>query len=189
MKRKTPKAVSDKLISALAGEAPEVSEESETPTPEVTPVEPTPEASDKSPVAEPTPVVSTETTGLVAHLKEELQNSRTENTKLITENAKLQIQLDSAKTELIAAQTLAEGCSEAIRQMTQRLSIGLGKAIAGLENLSGENLLSQWSKVKTEFDTRFVSNGRASSEASETGVTQPEATTQQRRAIKATSLR
>lgn len=194
MKRKTPKALSDNLISALAGKAPE-SAATDIAPPVAEPVDPTPNTQADSEPQQPKtpepapPAPKAEDSSLVTHLKEELQASRTENSKNVAEVAKLQMQLESANSQLTTVTTLAESCYAAIRQMTERLSIGLGSRVAGLENLTGDNLLAQWNKVKGEFDARYVSGGKASSEARETADSGAENSAKSRRAVKATALR
>lgn len=198
MKKKSVKAVSDSLTRALAGKPPEEIAEPKAADqpPAVEPkAEPEPKAEEPSkpdvaPKAEVTPKaeVAPETNALVEHLKNELKDVRKENSEIAAKLSLAQADVTKVTAEFTSLKIFAENASKAVRQMTERLSIGLGVHTVGLDNLSGESLLAMWTSVKDKFDKNFLSGGKSVSDASDQGAEGPALSSTKRRGVKATQL-
>lgn len=175
MKNRKPKTVAESLIKALAGvevEQPEAQPKAEDAPAKVEDSTEVPAKAEEgftegaaNPSAQDKPKEDSGLSAVVSHLKEELTQLRVEHTKLVSEAAKSELSLKTLQASYDATKATCDKAMVSIREMTERLSIGLGQRIAGLESLSGESLLLQWSKVKADFDSRFVSGGKSRSEA------------------------
>lgn len=193
---KPVKTLSESLTRALAGMPP--SEENTPPeansevippvAPEVPAVEP--EAAPEAKAEVVPPVEAPKEDALVSHLKGEITSLKSENTQLTEKLFNAGVAAKNAADELTALKALAMAAEAGIRVMTQRMSIGLGMNLAGLDTLSGEMLIQQFNAVKTKFDQKFLSGGKSSTSAQD--VSQPESAgsvgDSQSRRIKATKL-
>lgn len=196
---KPVKTLSESLTRALAGmppseegTPPEASSEVVPPVVPETPAEPQAEA-EPVPVPEPKAeglIEAPKEDALVSHLKGEITSLKSENTQLTEKLFNAGVAAKNAADELTALKGLAMAAEAGIRVMTQRMSIGLGMNLAGLDTLSGEMLIQQFNAVKTKFDQKFLSGGKSSTSAQD--VSQPENAgsvgDSQSRRIKATKL-
>lgn len=196
---KPVKTLSESLTRALAGMPPvEDAVPQEASSEVVPPVVPenTPESKvETAPVPEPKaevvpPVEAPKEDALLSHLKGEIASLKAENTGLSEKLFKAGVAAEAAANALTAMKGLMLQAEEGLRVMTQRMSIGLGMNLAGLDTLSGEMLMQQFTAVKTKFDQKFISGGKSSTSAQD--VSQPESAgsvgDSQSRRIKATKL-
>lgn len=176
----TPPQANSEVVPPVVTETPEPKAE-DAPTPE--------------PKAETVPPVVTTTEppkedALLSHLKGEITSLKAENTTLTEKLFKAGVAAEAATASMTALKGLMLQAEEGIRVMTQRMSIGLGMNLAGLDTLSGEMLMQQFNAVKTKFDQKFISGGKSSTSAQD--VSQPESAgtvgDSQSRRIKATKL-
>lgn len=196
---KPVKTLSESLTRALAGMPP--SEEEVPPqassevVPPVVPETPAEPKAETVPVPEPKaevvpPVEPPKEDALVSHLKGEITSLKSENTQLTEKLFNAGVAAKNAADELTTLKGLVTNAEAGIRVMTQRMSIGLGMNLAGIDTLSGEMLMQQFNAVKTKFDQKFISGGKSSTTAQD--VSQPENAESvgdsQRRRIKATKM-
>lgn len=190
------KELSESLTRALAGMPP-----IEEGTPPQANSEVVPPAEPETPAAEPEttpepkaevvpPVEAPKEDALLSHLKGEITSLKAENTTLTEKLFKAGVAAETAAAAMTTLKGVMQQAEEGIRVMTQRMSIGLGMNLAGLDTLSGEMLMQQFNAVKTKFDQKFISGGKSSTSAQD--VSQPENAgsvgDSQSRRIKATKL-
>ena len=193
MRKKSAKLTSDALTRALSGEAPESTELTETlPEPKAVetpePAKPEPEAPKVEAKTETvTPVVAA-VDSLVAHLKEELKEARASASELNAKLSDLVAGNKALEAKLATADAFVVEASVALRKMTERLSIGLGMRVVGVEAAQGDNLLLLFSSTLKTFDSRFPTGGKSSSEAVEEQDSKEGNSLQKTRRVRATRL-
>ena len=106
---------------------------------------------------------------LTDHLKTEIKELKAEAKDREKALLKLEASIEALNSTIEELTEFSDNASEAVRQMTERLSIGLGSKAVGLETAKGAQLLTLWASVKTEFDKRFLRGGKSTSQAVEQG--------------------
>jgi hypothetical protein len=86
---------------------------------------------------------------------------------MIRENTTLQAEVVSVKAKLDSLEVLAKSAYEGLRIAGQRYATALGMTVAGLDTMVGEALVIEFNTIKTAFDKRFLSGGRAQADAQE----------------------
>lgn len=194
MRKKSTKLTSDALTRALSGEAPESTELTEVlPEPQAVetpePAKPEPEAPKVEAKTETVPAVVPTVDPLVAHLKEELKEARASNGELNAKVSDLTAGNKALQAKLDASEAFSVEASVALRKMTERLSIGLGVKVVGVEAAQGDNLLLLFASTLKTFDSRFPTGGKSSSSATEEkDQSQGKSSLQETRRVKATRV-
>lgn len=147
-------------------------------TPETPPVQPAAEASGtgdgitlevpaaESAVTEPAAPAAPAAQGesLTGYLQGELAAARTALETARTELAAERGKAQAAETALASANANVAALDAVVREASQRLAVGLGSTVLGLEHLSGVSLVDQYKQLTAKFMQTFPA-GRVSSDA------------------------
>lgn len=128
---------------------------------------------------------SSETTSLVAHLREELRDTRKEVTALSIEKANLESQLAQLNTDL-------PGLTGIVRKSVEVMSIALGTKAVGLDSMSNEALCEYYNQLSNEMAKKFPVGGRAVTTAKateDTSFTASNDSPARRAAVKSSSIK
>lgn len=129
------------------------------------PAKPAEPAAAATPAA--TAATTTEDASLVAHLRTDLKDSRTEVAALNQKLGQATADLKAANEKSEKANLLIPKLEALVRNSANVMSIALGNKAVGLDNLSGEQLIEFHGQLATTMKTHFKIGGVAHTSAVE----------------------